>query len=370
MTHDPYRALYIHVPFCVARCAYCDFTTRAVPKDAPEVARYAEELVMQVRRAGRAGELAQVETVYVGGGTPSFAGSRVLSQLFYALGVSMHLTPEVECTVECNPESLDERLVYDLWALGANRLSIGVQSFNDEILRVLGRAHDAQTARDAVRVAQKRFENVSVDLMCGLPSQTLEQFHASLEEAVALGVTHVSVYPLTIEENTPFWSMVTSGELNEPDDDEQAAMMELARDVLERAGFRRYEVASYARPGFECRHNLTYWTGKPYLGLGTSAVSMTQGAGWRARTQDGCEVERLDVRQMCAEDLMLAMRTTRGITEDELAHAAYVLPEAMSVFEGLVRDGLAKREHGHFVPTELGWLCGNELYGRIFELAP
>ena len=169
MAYDPYKALYLHIPFCVKRCGYCDFATSAVERDSPIIDEYVESLVMDIRRASREGKLGAIETVYLGGGTPSYIGMRRLSMLLYALSMSMHLEPEVECTMEANPESLTAPMVRDIWALGVNRLSLGVQSFDDEVLRILGRAHDAEAARAAVRAAQERFENVSVDLMCGIP---------------------------------------------------------------------------------------------------------------------------------------------------------------------------------------------------------
>ncbi len=370
MPHDPYKALYIHIPFCVSRCAYCDFATRAVPADAPEVRDYVERLVLDIRRLGKAGELASVETVYLGGGTPTHIGTRYLTEILYALGLSMHLTEEVECTIEANPESLDERLVRDVWALGANRISIGVQSFDDALLKAIGRAHDAVRAREAVRIAQTRFSNVSVDLMCGLPGQTRESFRASLEEAIALGVTHVSVYPLVIEDHTLFARMRDAGQIDEVDDDAEADFMQLAAEVLSRAGFTRYEVASYARPGFESRHNTAYWTGKPYLGIGASAATMTQNAERRMRVQDGEVTDDLDARQMAAEDLMLGMRMTRGVSDEMAERARALLPDAPQVLEGLCARGLVRHSDGRWRPTEQGWLLGNELYGALLDLAP
>lgn len=370
MPHDPYKALYLHIPFCASRCGYCDFTTNAVSASSREVSSYVDDLVMQIRRAGKEGELAEIETVYIGGGTPTHIGTRQLSQILYMLGVTMHLTEEVECTIEANPESLDERLVKDIWALGANRLSIGVQSFDDGLLETLGRAHDAEGARRAIRAAQTRFDNVSVDLMCGLPGQTLEQFHASVDEAIRLGVKHVSVYPLTIEGRTSFAKLVARGKMEEPDEDLQADMMELAARVLEGAGFHRYEVANYALPGYESRHNTMYWTGKPYLGLGVSAATMTQNSERRMRVQDGCVTDDLDRRQMAAEDLMLAMRMARGADADLIARVQSLVPAASSVIDGLERRGLLRREGDRVVPTERGWLCGNELYGELLDLAP
>lgn len=370
MAYDPYKALYLHIPFCVKRCGYCDFATSAVARDAPIIDEYIESLILDIRRASKEGKLGALETVYLGGGTPSHVGMKRLSSLLYALSLSMHLEPEVECTMEANPESLTEPMVRDIWALGVNRLSLGVQSFDDEVLSILGRAHDADGARRAIAAAQTRFENVSVDLMCGIPGQSIASFCASVEEAVALGVTHVSVYPLTIEAGTPFDRAVLRGEMPEPDDDAEAEAMEVARNVLEGAGFHRYEVASYARPGFESRHNTAYWTGKPYLGLGRSAVTMTQNGERRMRVQDGRVVDDLDSHQMAAEDLMLAMRMARGVGDEQVNRAAALLSEAPATFEELERLGLAAHVEGRWKPTDAGWLCGNELYGRLLELAP
>ncbi|MEF9925443.1 MAG: radical SAM family heme chaperone HemW [Raoultibacter sp.] len=368
--HDPYGALYIHIPFCTSRCAYCDFATQATEACSPAVADYMEGLVLAIRRAGKEGKLAQLKTVYVGGGTPSHVGSKYLSQLFYTLGLSMHLTEEVECSMEANPESLDERLVRDMWALGVNRLSIGVQSFNDTLLKTLGRAHDAEAARRAIAAAQTRFENVSIDLMCALPGQTCADFRESLREAVSLGVKHISVYPLSIEPHTLFDAMVLAEEIEEVDPDAEADMMQLAADELEAAGFVRYEVASYAQPGFESRHNTAYWTGVPYLGLGTSAVTMTQNAQRRMRVQDGEVVDDLNADQMCAEDLMLGMRLTRGISDEQVQRAGATLVALPATLANLEQRGLITHANARYQPTRAGWLCGNDLYAALLDLAP
>lgn len=369
MPHDPYRALYIHLPFCVSRCGYCDFTTRAMPVDSPEIDSYVEDLCLQLRRKAKEGELADIRTIYIGGGTPSHVGLPRLSMLLYTLALSLRLEPDVECTMEANPESLTDRMVRDMWALGVNRLSIGVQSFDDQVLSLLGRAHDAQAARVAVETAHERFQNVSIDLMCGIPGQSRESFEESVREAVRLGVSHVSIYPLTIEQGTPFYRDALRGKLPWPDDDVEAEHMQAAKRILEQAGYERYEVASYAQPGYECRHNVAYWTGKPYLGLGTSAASMTQNAERRMRVQDGHVTDDLNAAQMAAEDLMLGMRMARGVTKEQVDAAAPLLPQAQRTFDELVELGLVARDGGCYRPTELGWLCGNELYGRIFDLA-
>ena len=173
------------IPFCVRRCGYCDFATSAVERDSPIIDEYVESLVRAEPRGGK-----RSRRVYLGGGTPSHVGLRRLSMLLYTLSMSMHLEPEVECTMEANPESLTERMVRDIWALGVNRLSIGVQSFDDDVLRTLGRAHSMTPGRPSRRPST-RFENVAVDLMCGIPGQSAESFEASACEAVRLGANHV-----------------------------------------------------------------------------------------------------------------------------------------------------------------------------------
>lgn len=368
--HDPYKALYIHIPFCKKRCDYCDFVTQALERDDSTIRDYLESLILDIRRESREEKLGSLETVYIGGGTPSFLGQAHLSSLLYTLSTSMHLTSEVECSMEANPESITEPLIRDIWALGVNRLSLGVQSFDDEVLKTLGRVHSADDARRAIEAAQSRFENVSIDLMCGIPGQSFVDFEKSLREAVELGVKQVSVYPLVVEEGTVLEKRIEAGELEEYEQDDQALMMQMAASILEPAGLLRYEVASYAQPGFECRHNIAYWTGKSYLGLGTSAVTMTQNDARRMRTQDGEVIEELNRRQMKAEDLMMAMRMTAGVSEEEVRDATLLLPEAPWVFRDLVQAGFVERVEGRYVPTLAGWLCGNELYGKILELAP
>lgn len=370
MARDPYGALYLHIPFCKQRCRYCDFTTNAVAQDDPLIRTYVENMLLEIRHAGKDGRLSGCKTVYIGGGTPSYLGQKYLTEILYMLGLSMNLLPEMEVSMEANPDSLSEPLVRDLWALGVNRLSIGVQSFDDGVLRTLGRVHDAQTAKAAIGAAHARFDNVSIDLMCGIPGQTTDGFLSDVETALDLGVKHVSIYPLTIEHGTEMARMIRKGRLSAPDEDLQADMMQEAADLLESRGLHRYEVASYAYPGFECRHNIAYWTGVPYLGIGHSAVSMAQDSQRRARMRDGVVIEELDAFQMAAEDLMLGMRMSRGVSCSKVDDSASLLPGVHETFEHLIERGLVRCEGGRFVPTELGWLYGNELYGEILDLAP
>ncbi len=370
MPHDPYKACYIHIPFCVSRCNYCDFVTSALAQDSPDIDNYVEDVCQQIRRKSNENELSDIETIYIGGGTPSYVGMSRLSMLLYTLSTSLRLVPDVECTMEANPESLTDNMVRDIWALGVNRLSLGVQSFDDRLLAILGRAHSADDARRAITCAQQCFENISIDLMCGIPGQDAENFLESLKEAIESGAKHVSIYPLTIEDHTVFSDMLLREQIDEPDEDMQADMMRLAAKVLNAAGFERYEVASYAKPGFECRHNISYWTGKPYIGFGYSAVTMTQNSERRMRVQDDHVSDDLNPAQMIAEDLMLGMRMTRGVSDKMVDRASQLLPTVNQVFDELLEKGLVVHEEERWKPTDRGWLFDNDLSSALFDLAP
>lgn len=370
MQFDPYRALYIHVPFCVSKCSYCDFASSAAAQDDGRIDEWLEDMVLRIRRASKAEMLGSLQTVYIGGGTPSHLGLSRLSNLLYTLALSMHLTPEVECTMEANPESIDERMVKDLYSLGVTRISLGVQSFNDEILRLLGRPHSSSDAVRAIEAIKVRFQNFSVDLMCGIPGQTVDDVEASVRKAIEFQVPHVSVYPLTIEDGTPFGRQLDCGQLAEPDPNLAADHMEAAARILQKAGYSRYEVASYAKPGHECRHNVSYWTGVPYFGLGDGAVTMRQNSVCRQRLEGEVLVEELDAQQMLAEDLMLGMRMSQGVSREDVEAADLVLDGCKRTFERMAELELVSLEEDRYRPTELGWLCGNEIYARILDLAP
>ena len=369
MSYDPYKAMYIHIPFCKKRCAYCDFTTEACDCDSRKVRKYLDKLILDIREASKEGKLEEIETVYIGGGTPTYLGHDKLVELLYFLSTTLYMQNIAEFTIEANPESLTEEIVKDIFALGVNRLSLGVQSFNDEMLKCLGRIHDATKARNAIEVAKERFDNISIDLMCGLPNQTLDIWQADLKTAVNMGVQHVSIYPLTIEENTKFYKLAMRGKLNLPDEDLQAEMMESAASILGDAGFERYEVASYALLGFESKHNSSYWQGVPYIGFGKSAATMTQNEERRMRIQDDYVTDDLNRAQMEAEDVMLGFRMSKGVSEERIKSASTFVPDLNNKLSELESRGLIEHVGHAYVPTKKGWLCGNELYGEIFDLA-
>lgn len=406
-------ALYVHVPFCAQKCRYCDFDSRSfAPCDlSATLDAYFEQLYARLDAFGDAGALAQVRTVYVGGGTPSLAGERLVE---LARRISAWCKP-VEFTCEANPESLTSQLTAALAGVGVTRISLGVQTLDNDELAAIGRIHDADRALAAIATVKNAGLDVSCDLMCGLPGQTAASWKSTLDGVLTAAPHHVSVYPLTLEEGTPLYRMACRDESLEPDEDFQAACMDVARERLSSVGYHPYEVASYALDGHECAHNIAYWTGQGYLGLGRSAAGMldaedfdrlaglypdvpARGEAHRVRLVQrdddamAFETEYLSQREAAAEDLMLACRMTRGVASDLLVRAAFVIPtgelaaacdhalelglatwvpEALGAHEGSFTsaDVVAGRARARLAPTHLGWLDGNVLFELFWGLA-
>lgn len=406
-------ALYVHVPFCAQKCRYCDFDSQSLAPCDLDAAldAYFEHLYARLDAFGNAGALRQIRTVYVGGGTPSLAGERLVK---LARRISMWCKP-VEFTCEANPESLTAELATALAEAGVTRISLGVQTLDNTELAVIGRIHDAERALEAIATVKDVGLDVSCDLMCGLPGQTMASWQYTLDGALAAAPHHVSVYPLTLEEGTPLYRMACRDDSLEPDEDFQAACMDVARERLSSAGYHPYEVASYALDGHECAHNIAYWTGQGYLGLGRSAAGMldaedfdrlaglfpdvpARGDAHRVRLvqrdDDATvfEAEYLSQREAAAEDLMLACRMTRGVASDLLVRVARVIPadgltaacdralelglatwvpETLGVHEGpfTSADVVAGHVRARLAPTHLGWLDGNMLFELFWDLA-
>ena len=398
-----YEALYLHIPFCKAKCAYCDFDSRALCGAALDEAMdvYCAQILDRIDAHGRAGELTCVRTVYIGGGTPSLLGGRLVELVHRVL----RYCEPIEFTCEANPESFVLDLAQGLYKAGVTRVSLGVQTLDPRELKAIGRIHSAEEAMLAVAQAKAIGFSTSCDIMCGLPGQTLDSFAATMRALVSLEPDHVSVYPLQLEEETPLARMEEAGKIEVPDEDFQAQCMDLAAEMLQGRGYARYEVASYAKPGHRCLHNIAYWTGRPYLGLGRSAASMcnlgtgaklhiaeaSASAEWLGSASPGSidpsvgrirfkqlddageqfETEQLTWREACAENLMLACRMTDGISREALSRAAREIPEAdlAAACDEAVAKGLAAWSGDRLVPTHLGWLEGNELFGLFWGLA-
>ena len=268
--------LYLHFPFCKKKCAYCDFTSYANCGEAL-VFSYLTALKREIRFAGERFPEARIDTVYLGGGTPSLMSAKDIAGVFGTLSASFqHYAPE-EVSVEVNPESASDDVLSAFRDAGVNRVSMGVQSLSDDNLRSVGRVHDAATARAAAARIAKIFDNFSLDIIVGLPYDTPQIVRDEVREVGGLA-PHVSVYELTLEEGTPLAAAAEEGRVWLPDDDEIADYMETATDALAECGLERYEVSNFARRGFECRHNLGYWTREEYLGLGAGAHSLVKTA--------------------------------------------------------------------------------------------
>ena len=268
--------LYLHFPFCKKKCAYCDFTSYANCGEAL-VFSYLTALKREIRFAGERFPEARIDTVYLGGGTPSLMSAKDIAGVFGTLSASFpHYAPE-EVSVEVNPESASDDVLSAFRDAGVNRVSMGVQSLSDDNLRSVGRVHDAATARAAASRIAKKFDNFSLDIIVGLPYDTPQLVRDEVREVGGLA-PHVSVYELTLEEGTPLAAAAEEGRVWLPDDDEIADYMETATDALAECGLERYEVSNFARRGFECRHNLGYWTREEYLGLGAGAHSLVKTA--------------------------------------------------------------------------------------------
>jgi oxygen-independent coproporphyrinogen-3 oxidase len=285
--------LYIHVPFCASKCRYCAFHSH--PGTETEMAACIES----IRRRLDASPLRSLQTVFIGGGTPSILPAALWNRLLEKLP-----RPATEFTIECNPATVDaEKAV--LWRrAGVNRLSLGVQSFDDALLAVLGRVHTAAQAAGTFRLLRDAgFSNLNLDLMFGLPGQTMAQWRDTLDRAIRLAPEHISAYSLTLEEETVFWGSVTL------DADLQWAMYEQFIETLAAAGFHHYEISNFARPGRECVHNLAYWQGKDYLGLGPSAVSTVGLCRWT----EGGDQEPLTEPIKRAERIAFGLRMLDGV---------------------------------------------------------
>jgi len=316
--------IYIHIPFCVRKCPYCDFVTG--PAGEQEREAYIAALISEIR--GNPSRGAGAKTVYFGGGTPSELNTGQLESVLRAVGDVFEIEPGAECTIECNPGTVDLPKLRRLRGVGFNRISLGVQSFKDPLLSFLGRIHNAAEARQAFHwIREAGFDNLTADLIFGIPGQSLGDWREDLEELLALRPEHLSLYCLTIEAKTEFGRLKELGRLSDIDEDLAAGMFELAMDMTADAGYSQYEISNYALPGRESRHNLVYWRNEPYLGFGLSAASYLNGARWtntasradyleqiRRGSVVRCGEERLEPRRALGEEIMLRLRLSEGFS--------------------------------------------------------
>lgn len=265
---DSMNGIYIHIPFCKKKCAYCDFVSYAGQENLADA--YIDALEREMKEY--TGEKA--DTIFIGGGTPSILTAEQIKRISQSVFDNFDIDPNYEFTTEANPGTLDDDKITAMLESGINRISVGVQSFNDDELRVIGRIHDAQTAYNTILNLKKSgFDNINLDLMTALPNQTMQSLKTTLKTAVSLPVTHISAYSLIIENGTPLEKEYSAGNLTLPDEEADRKMYSYVVDYLAEKGFNQYEISNFAKQGFACRHNIKYWTAAPYIGLGAAAHS-------------------------------------------------------------------------------------------------
>lgn len=386
-------ALYVHVPFCLSKCNYCDFNTyEGIENLMPS---FVDALSAEIDHWGNRLNRPQISTIFFGGGTPSYLPAESISRLMETIDASMQIAPNSEITLEANPDDIDPCKAKAWLAAGFNRISIGVQSFHDPILSALSRRHSADNAAQAVATARDSgFPNINIDLMFGLPNQPLTIWESTLERAVELGTEHLSLYGLQIEPGTPLHRDVNRGIVPTPNDDLAADMYEMAMDALGDAGYDHYEISNWAKPGYRSQHNLAYWLNKPYVGVGPGAHSSMLGKRFAnmksprryidtiAATSYPSHSSALSIAEgelaidfvettssamAMSETMMLGMRLSEGISDIDFQHRFG--KTLTSVYgheiELLAHAGLIERVSDRVRLTRRGRLLGNSVFERF-----
>ena len=373
--------IYVHVPFCRSKCQYCDFYSLTA-KDDKLMENYLNAILTHIRECGPLAPGYKVDTIYFGGGTPSFFGAEGMSTILSMIRRCFDVDSNAEITFEANPDSVTDPLLRRLKAEGFNRVSLGVQTDNDKLLKELGRPHDyAQTVNAISRIRHAGFKNLSIDLMYGLPGQTLNDWKDTLERVLPMMPEHVSCYALKVEEGTPLYAY--KDVCNIADDDTQADMYLAAVEILRGKGYRQYEISNFARKGLYSRHNMKYWTGGEYLGFGPSASSDFAGKrytmvrdlmGYITGIKTGGEVieemDEIPLRERAGEYLMLRLRTSTGIIREEYERK-FLLPFD-PIEDALERSramGYAARNtEGRWRLTPKGFLVSNSIISDLLMI--
>jgi len=373
-------SLYIHIPFCVKKCLYCDFASESDSTVTHE--DYVSAVVREMQFRSKAfSESSHAVTLYIGGGTPSLLHPQLVEKLVTSAKRLYNLADDAEITLEANPGTLSPESLSGYRSSGINRLSIGVQSLDDAMLSVLGRVHNSQQAKDAVSMARcAGFENIGIDLIHSLPGQNLEHWNRTLRDAVALAPDHISAYGLTIEEGTPFAEVTGRDEIDLPDNDESASMYEETMKILTACGFEHYEIANFARPGKRSRHNQVYWRRGNYLGFGSGAHSFIRTPGFGQRWSNPsaidsyCSLSISELREESVEDLskndamgefmFLGLRLMEGV-DSELFREEFglAIEEAFpGVMDRHIVNGLLLNNNGRICLSQKGVLLANQVF--------
>ncbi|RMH72921.1 MAG: radical SAM family heme chaperone HemW [Gemmatimonadetes bacterium] len=385
MNTAPFRSstgLYLHLPFCEKRCYYCDFSTAAFRPNL--VRKYLTAFHAEIDQVVTYFPHTTIQTVFFGGGTPSLHSAEELVAIFEHLHRTFTIYPAAEITCETNPENLTADKLHHLKTLGVNRLSIGVQSFHDHHLQRIGRVHNAATAIGAYhRARHAGFENINIDLMFALPDQTLSEVERDLDQLIDLAPEHISAYSLIVEDKTLFGKQLRQGQFVPMEEDLEAQMYEMVIDRLTTARYLHYEISNFARPGFACAHNLGYWAGGDYLGIGAGAHSHRQGHRWAnegnvskyvRRMQAGespvVMEEHLSREQQMAEIVFLALRTRNGIQITDFQRRFGVKIDTVygETLETLQQRGLIQRTPERIQLTRQGLLLADAVCSEFMAL--
>ena len=368
--------IYIHVPFCQGRCIYCDFYSTTEGEEWKS--RYVDALLAELRMRRDELPLARVHSIYIGGGTPSQLPARALSGILNEVCRLFPVDSDAEVTVEANPDDVTPEWLAALSHTPVNRLSMGVQSFDDALLRLIRRRHTAQQAVCAVEQAARHgISNVSIDLIYGLPTQTMEQWQADVRQALALDVQHLSAYSLSYEEGTPLWRMLEQGRIEEADEELSLCMYEHLIDSTRAAGFAHYEISNFCRPGRHSQHNSAYWHGVPYLGFGPGAhsydgmrtrrwnLSDLKGYVQAAGSMPPHQSEVLTDDELYDETVMTRLRTSEGLSLDLLtaAYRAYCMAQA----EPHLRAGRLEQAGSAIRLTRQGIFTSNDIISDLMK---
>lgn len=370
--------IYVHVPFCRSKCQYCDFYSVTNKKDL-DFDGYTQAVCTHIKEAGTQAPNHIVDTIYFGGGTPSFFGGEGMAMILAAIRKNFDVSPTAEITFEANPDSVTDRLLRRVRGEGFNRVSLGIQCDNDNILKTLGRPHTYAEAVMAVKKLRKKgFRNISVDLIYGLPGQRLQDWNATLNNVLSLKPEHISCYGLQVEEGTPLYNMRDF--YNLADDDTQADMYLSAVELLRKHGYHQYEISNFCKKGHTSRHNMKYWTSGEYLGFGPGASSDFGGSRFsmvrdvhqyiEGVLQGGTVVEELQEvapRERAAEYLMMRLRTTAGI-DRETYENTFLLPFAPleAQLAEYKQQGLAAQTYdGRWHLTARGFLISNSIISDL-----
>lgn len=371
--------VYIHIPFCASKCGYCDFYSLAgCDHMMPD---YQDALIDHIEESSQALKSYEVDSVYFGGGTPSFYGADRIVEIFNTLKLNGNVRLDSEVTVECNPDSTSLNALKLLREEGVNRLSLGVQCANNDILKLIGRRHNFQQVKRAIQDARDAgFENVSLDLIYGLPSQSKSDWAETLARTIELHPEHISCYGLKLEEETPMYERYKGSPIL-PDDDEQADMYFYAADVLERYGYKQYEISNFAAKGFESKHNLKYWNLDDYMGFGPGAHSCVGNlrysfvkdlkqyiSGVARGVSIIDEYNRIDPMEKAVEYIMFGMRTANGISENDYRTRCQCDWRPIhKVLLAFAEKGWAEKTGDRWHFTVPGYLISNTLIGILLE---